>query len=65
MHGMRACCISFVLTEVVAPLQKLKPEWAKAATQMKAHDETVVVGKVSAFPFLCVENRPCNYLAGL
>eukprot|EP00775_Hariotina_reticulata_P003132 gene3132-3410_t len=42
----------FALVEFYAPwcghCQKLKPEWAKAATAMKAHDDTVVVGMVDA-----------------
>jgi hypothetical protein len=29
------------------PLQKLKPEYAKAATDLKQHDDKIVIGKVS------------------
>jgi hypothetical protein len=28
-------------------LQKLKPEYAKAATDLKKHDDKIVIGKVS------------------
>jgi len=30
------------------PSQKLVPEYAKAATALKAHDPTIVIAKVSA-----------------
>ena len=29
-------------------MQSLKPEWAKAATELKAHDASILVAKVDA-----------------
>ena len=41
--------LSCVLTTIPDGLQSLKPEYAKAATELKEYDDKIVIAKVSAY----------------